>query len=122
MNYFIKPLFTFCFFAICTNAIAQNLKISGKVISAKDNSPIAGATISIKGKSQSIAANTDGSFSLSVPPGQVTLLISSVGFETKELKADANNSNIVITLNEDYTQLSDVIVVGYGTQKKSDLT
>src|SRR3954451_19396633 len=122
MKYFITPLFTYCIFAICTNAIAQNLKISGKIISAKDNSPVAGATISIKGKSQSVAANIDGSFSLNVPPGQVTLLISSVGFEAREFKADAGNNSITITLNEDYSQLSDVIVVGYGTQKKSDFT
>src|SRR3954468_1663212 len=122
MKYCIKPLFTFCIFAICTNAIAQSLKISGKIISAKDNSPVAGATISLKGKSQSVAANINGSFSLNVPPGQVTLLISSVGFEAREFKADAGNNSITITLNEDYSQLSEVVVVGYGTQKKSDLT
>src|SRR3954466_13203016 len=122
MKYFINLLFAFCILAICTNGIAQNRKISGKIISAKDNSPVAAATISVKGKSQSVAANADGSFSLNVPAGQVTLLISSVGFAPKEFKVDAASSNIIITLNEDFSQLSDVVVVGYGTQKKSDLT
>src|SRR4030095_15256118 len=109
MKHFKRLLLTFCILAICTNAMAQNRKISGEIISAKDNSPIAGATISIKGKSQSVAANADGSFSLNVPPGQVTLLISSVGFQPKELKTNAGNENIIITLSEDYTQLSDVV-------------
>src|SRR3954463_10515417 len=103
-----KLLFVFSFVAICTNAMAQNRKISGKIISAKDNAPVAGATISVKGKSQSVAAGTDGSFSLNAPDGEVTLLISSVGFQTKELKAGATNNNITITLNEDFTQLNDV--------------
>src|SRR4051794_13018258 len=48
--------------------------------------------------------------------------MSSVGFEAREFKADAGNNSITITLNEDYSQLSEVVVVGYGTQKKSDLT
>src|SRR4051794_20885768 len=117
-----KLLFVFSFVAICINAMAQNRKISGKIISAKDNSPVAGATISVKGKPQSVAASTDGSFSLNVPVGQVRLVISSVGFAPTELEVNATNNNIVITLNEDFSQLSDVVVVGYGIQKKSDLT
>src|SRR6266496_1750303 len=122
MKRFKKLLFAISILAICINVMAQNRKISGKIISAKDNSPVAGATISIKGKPQSVAALTDGSFSLNAPTGQVTLLISSVGFAPKEFKVDEANSNIIITLNEDFSQLSDVVVVGYGTQKKSDLT
>ncbi|HEY6975877.1 MAG TPA: TonB-dependent receptor [Chitinophagaceae bacterium] len=122
MKPFIYLLFAFCILLISANVTAQNRKISGKIISAKDNSPVTGATISIKGTSQSVAAGTDGSFSLNVPSGEVTFLISSVGFATKELKVGAGSNNITVTLNEDYTQLNDVIVVGYGTQKKSDLT
>src|SRR5690242_17328891 len=113
MKHFVNLSFTFCILIICANSIAQNLKVSGKIISAKDNSPIGGATISIKGKTQSVAANADGSFTLNVPSGEATLLISSVGFETKELKVNTASNNITVTLNEDYTQLSDVVVVGY---------
>ena len=80
MKQFKKLLFTFCILVTCINIMAQNRKISGKIISAKDNTPVAGATISVKGKYQSVAANADGSFSLDVPSGQVTLLISSVGY------------------------------------------
>src|SRR6266542_3063392 len=122
MKQFKKLLFAISILAICINAMAQNRKISGKIISAKDNSPVAGATVSVKGKTQSVAALADGSFSLNVPVGQVTLLISSVGFAPKEFKVDEANSNFIITLNEDFSKLSDVVVVGYGTQKKSDLT
>src|SRR6266487_5302506 len=109
MKQFKKLLFAISILAICINAMAQNRKISGKIISAKDNSPVAGATVSVKGKTQSVAALADGSFSLNIPAGQVTLLISSVGFAPKEFKVDAGNNNITITLNEDYTQLSEVV-------------
>src|SRR6266542_6788280 len=122
MKQFKKLLFAISILAICINAMAQNRKISGKIISAKDNSPVAGATVSVKGKTQSVAALADGSFSLNVPAGQVTLLITSVGFAPKEFKVEGASSNISITLNEDFSKLSDVVVVGYGTQKKSDLT
>jgi hypothetical protein len=77
-----------CLFLIvysCASANAQSRTLTGKVISSKDGNGVPGATISIKQNSKSFSASNDGSFSISVPPGIITLTVSYVGYAIKKL-------------------------------------
>ncbi|WP_028906667.1 SusC/RagA family TonB-linked outer membrane protein [Xylanibacter ruminicola] len=94
-------------------------KITGTVVDA--SGPVIGASVVEKGKSgNGVITDFDGNFSLSVSPG-ATLVISYIGYETQEIKV-GNQSNFSITLKEDNAQLDEVVVVGYGTQKKKLVT
>ena len=96
---------------------AQSITVKGTVKDANGN-PLQGISINVKGKSSGTSTATDGSFSLSADAGSM-LEFSSVGYKTKTEKAA---ENISIILQETASQMADVVVVGYGTQKKSNLT
>ena len=97
---------------------AQQITVKGTV---KDGSgqPLMGASVLVKGTSHGTAADFDGNFELKVDKG-VTLVVSSVGYKSREVAAKAGTMNIV--LQEDTQQLEDVVVIGYGAIKKKDLT
>lgn len=96
----------------------QAKKITGTVTDAIG--PIIGASVVIKGTSNGVATDFDGNFTLQASPGQ-TLVISYIGYLTKEVKVTGQN-NYKITLEEDKKVLDEVVVVGYGTMKKSDIS
>lgn len=104
------------------NIYAQdnNRNITGTV-STSTGAPLEGASITIKGTSQSARTDEKGSFSITVPSGDAILVVSYVGYITREIPAELNSSNN-IRLNENPGELNTVVVVGYGTRKKSDLT
>jgi len=122
MNHFKKLLFISCILLASLSLLAQNKTLKGTIVSTKDDTPVSGATISVKGTSASVAASSDGSFSIPVNSSRVTLVITSVGYTKKELVVDANQNNISIPLEANQGSLGEVVVVGYGTQRKSDLT
>ncbi|HMI62827.1 MAG TPA: carboxypeptidase-like regulatory domain-containing protein, partial [Puia sp.] len=93
-------------------------KITGKVFSKNQGAPLAGATITVKGTNTAVVSNEKGEFSIAAMPGQI-LVVSLVGYAPKELKATGLRS---IFLEEDYNHLQDVVVVGYGKMKKTDLS
>ena len=97
---------------------AQQITVKGTV---KDGSgqPLMGASVLVKGTSHGTAADFDGNFELKVDKG-VTLVVSSVGYKSREVAAKAGTMNIV--LQEDVQQLGDVVVIGYGAVRKKDLT
>lgn len=95
----------------------QAKKITGTVTDAAG--PVIGASVVVKGTSNGVATDFDGNFTLNVNQGQ-TLVVSYIGYVTKEVKIDGR-SNYEITLEEDKKLLDEVVVVGYGTMKKSDL-
>jgi len=109
---------------LCTlsifSAFTQSRKISGIV---KDNKaiPLPGATVSIKGTQNLVSTGNAGEFSINANTGDV-LVISVVGYKTKEQKISGEVSTFNINLSEDYSTLQDVVVVGYGQTKKSDLS
>ncbi|MBN1117183.1 MAG: TonB-dependent receptor [Bacteroidales bacterium] len=104
-----------------TDAYSQaNKTITGIVTSSMDQTPIPGATIVIKGTSKGTVTDLDGKYSIEVPEGGV-LVFSYLGFLTEERIVDAQ-STINVALIEDITKLDEVVVVGYGTMKRSDLT
>ncbi|MCM1078185.1 MAG: TonB-dependent receptor [Bacteroidales bacterium] len=100
-------------------AQAQSLTVQGTVLSATDDEPLIGASVisSVKGSS-GVTTDINGNFTLTVTEGS-ELTVSFVGFETKTVKA---SSEMTIRLSEDSELLNEVVVVGYSTEKKSDLT
>ena len=96
-------------------------KIVGSVLEAKSGQPIIGATIIVQGqRNRGTATDLNGRFELQVSEGEI-LEVSSVGFITLQQKV-SSAKQITIRLNEDYKALNEVLVVGYGTQKKVNLT
>jgi hypothetical protein len=98
--------------------VVANKILSGKIISADDKMPIAGATIVEKGTSNGIISDTDGRFKLQLTNDTNTLVASFIGMEEKEFQPKID-SDITITLKPDELALNEVVVVGYGTQRKS---
>lgn len=104
-----------------THGISQTArKLTGKVMDAKGES-IIGATIKVKGTAQGAITDIDGDFSLSIDGTNATLEISFVGYQTKTLKAVAGVP-LTITLEEDSKLLDEVVIVGYGTQKRMTMS
>jgi TonB-dependent starch-binding outer membrane protein SusC len=102
-----------------TAAFAQR-QVSGKV-TAPDNSPLPGVTVVVKGTTNATSTDTGGNFSISVPNDQSTLIFSFIGFVPQEV-AVGNTATFNMTLREDKKALDEVVVIGYGTVRKSDLT
>jgi TonB-linked SusC/RagA family outer membrane protein len=104
----------------CTVTLAQNKQFTGKVTNSQ-KAPLSGVSVQIKNSSVTTATGEDGSFTISAPGDKAVLIFSSVGFEKKELTATAGVP-VELQLKEEAQGLSDVIVVGYGTQRKTELT
>jgi TonB-dependent starch-binding outer membrane protein SusC len=101
-------------------AMAQLKTITGKIISAT-NTPLSGATVQLKNSKTFTKTVDDGSFSISVPTAlSSVLVITYVGYETKELNI-GTETNIDVTMTEDLKGQNEVVVVGYGSQRKSDI-
>ena len=107
-------LMAICFLAV-TTAMAQ-ITVKGQVLSSSDGEGLIGAAVQEVGTTNGAVTDYNGNFSLKVKEG-ATLKVSYVGYIPQTLKAKAN---MVINLNEDPKALDDVVVIGYGVQKKSD--
>jgi len=112
----ILPLFLL-FFTLAS--YAQNKIITGTV-SDDNGGPVSGASIIVKGTPLGTSSEANGSFQISAPPSAKTLVISSAGYSTKEVPITGNTLHI--TLAKSVENLQDIVVVGYGTQKKTSLT
>lgn len=99
---------------------AQETAIKGTVLSAEDQLPLAGVTVIVKGTTKGTVSNADGEFSINVKKTDV-VVVSSLGFKTTEIPV-ANQSQIIIRLATDLSRLDEVVVTGYQTQRKADLT
>ena len=99
-------------------ANAQNRTIKGKVLS-EVNQPVAGASVQIKGKNIGTTTSTDGTFSLNVPSGAVTLVISYVGYTAVERTVDENTSDVTVSLTQSSSDLSTVVVTALGIQRQA---
>jgi TonB-linked SusC/RagA family outer membrane protein len=102
------------------NAMAQ-LKITGRVTDAKDASPLPSVNIVIKGTTSGTVTNVDGSFTLQVPDAKSILVFSYTGYAPQEVTV-GSQTNIRISLEQKVGNLSEMVVIGYGAVKKSDLT
>lgn len=98
-----------------------DIPITGRVISKDDNTPLPGVTVVVKGTTNGTTTDADGRYKLNVADAKAVLVFSAVGYISQE-SAVGNQSSVDISLGSDQKMLNEVVVVGYGTQKKRDLT
>ena len=119
----MKKLFIFflLYFAILVvEGQAQSRKITGKVVD-ESGVPINGATISVKNSKVVALSNDKGNFSIELPSEATTLMVTFIGMETLEVNV-SKKSTVTVSLRSTTSALADLVVIGYGSVKKSDLT
>lgn len=108
--------------ALASDTRTQNeITVTGKVTSTDDGSPLPGVNVVVKGTSTGTTTDGDGVFSITVPDRESKLIFTFIGYIPQEVTVD-DQTSINIALESDIAQLSEVVVVGYGTQKRSDIT
>ena len=115
----LKSLLLVLLMGVSTVSWAQTT-VTGTVLD-EQNVPLPGANVVVKNTTNGVVTDFDGNFSISVSNTNAVLVISYIGYVGKEIKLDGSSS-YTITLEEDATGLEEVVVIGYGTVKKSDLT
>ncbi|GAB6008129.1 SusC/RagA family TonB-linked outer membrane protein [Dysgonomonas reticulitermitis] len=116
---FRKSITMFLAFILSVGLYAQQLTIKGKIID-ETNEPLIGATVSIVGKTVGVSADVNGEFSIKASKGE-TLQVSYVGYITQTIKVAGQNS-LIIRMEPTSSSLDEVVVIGYGSMKRSDLT
>ena len=111
-------LLAFLWMGVCMLS-AQTKNVSGRILSAENDEPIAGATVLVKGTSIGVVSDAHGHFTLKVPESATELIVSFIGMETQEVGIKAN---LTIRLKSANEKLDEVMVVAYGTAKKSSFT
>ncbi len=113
-----------CFFlalTACLGAMAKDITVSGTVLGRSDGEPLIGASVTVEGSKNGVLTDIDGLFRIIAPEG-AKIIVSYVGYRPADFIASESNNNQTITLDEDTNVLDDVVVIGYGTQKKSVVT
>lgn len=106
-------------FFVALNA-QQKISVGGTIVDADSQEPLIGVTVIEKGTANGVATDFDGNFTIKVAP-KATLQLSYVGYKPLEVKVDGNNKlNIAMTTAS--TSLDELVVIGYGVQRKSDVT
>lgn len=105
----------------CAIGYAQQRKVTGKVLDQADRQPMPGVNVSIKGIPSNVSTNAEGAFTIQVNSDADVLVFSYIGYTRKQLTVGSQTSLIVPMVSEN-KGLDEVVVVGYGTQKKSNLT
>ena len=100
---------------------AQNRTISGKVFDANDE-PLIGVTVAVESATIGAVTDIDGAFTIQVPAGEVVLNVSYIGFASQKVKVAPDQSSVTVHMKEDAVLLNETVVVGYGKQKKVNLT
>ena len=117
----LKLLLLLALFSYAQFALAQNKTVTGKVTDLRDGSPLIGASIQVKGSKIGAISGSDGGFSLSVPDNTKALIISAIGFNPFEVTITGSPIQVALKVSETQN-LDEVIVTGYGTQVKRDVT
>lgn len=116
-----KYILTICFALIGLSVLAQNIDITGQVMSQSDGEPLIGATVRVQGTNQGTATDIDGNFILKNVAKNATLVFNYVGYA--ELTEPVNGRSVInVSMTETTSSLDELVVVGYGVAKKSDLT
>jgi len=113
--------FVFSFLVVSSGLQAQSKEVSGTVTASDDNSAIPGVNILVKGTTNGTTTDIDGKFTLRVNDNSAVLVISSVGYITEEIEV-GTQSVINVVMSPDIKTLSEIVVIGYGTQKREDVT
>lgn len=107
-------------FSLCLSA-QNTATLTGKIISGSDSEPLIGASVKVKGTTNGTISDLDGNYSLSNIPDNATIVFSMIGYVNQEVRLNGR-TKIDVTLAENAAILDEVVVIGYGTVKKSDLT
>lgn len=99
----------------------ENISVSGKVIASDSEEGIPSVSIKIKGTNKGVNSDVNGNYTVIVPNSKAILLFSFVGYLSKEVCV-GSQTKLDVTLLQDLKNLSEVVVIGYGSVKKSDLT
>ncbi|MGG9970679.1 SusC/RagA family TonB-linked outer membrane protein [Ferruginibacter sp. SUN002] len=110
---------TFALLLLSTVALAQNV-VTGKVSDLKDGSPASGVTVTVKGTNVATQTASDGTYTISSPTANPTLVFTSTEFGRQEVKSNGGKANVSLT--KAVQNLGEVVIIGYGTVKKKDLT
>lgn len=100
---------------------SQQVRVTGKVTDMKSGEPLPGVNIVIKGTTTGVSSDMDGAYSIEVQSSKAVLVFSFLGYETKEVPV-GNQVSINIGLSESFQQVEEVVAIGYGVQKKRDVT
>lgn len=101
-------------------AVAQNVKVTGCVVSSSDNEPLIGVTVKVPGSSSGSITDFDGNYTINVDKN-ATLEFTMIGFKSQQVKVEGR-SVINVALQDMAADLDEMVVIGYGSVKKSDLT
>ena len=113
-------IYSILFVVLSLSAMAQN-KVTGTVTDAKDNSPLPGVSVTIKGGQGGAQTDVNGKYTLDVPNTNTTLVFSYVGYTSQEINL-GGKTTLDVKLAAEAKAVSEVVVIGYGTAKRSDLT
>jgi TonB-dependent SusC/RagA subfamily outer membrane receptor len=113
--------FVVSFLVLNSNLSAQSREVSGTITASDDNTTVPGVNIVIKGTTNGTTTDADGKFSLRVDDNSDVLVISSIGYATREITVGAQ-SVIDVVLTPEVESLQEIVVIGYGTQKRKDVT
>lgn len=116
-----KALFSILLLLLSCYTYGQNTPVSGAVISADDGLPLPGVNVVVKGTTNGTVTGFDGNYSLNIQENNPTLVFSYIGFTKQEIPVNGQ-SEINVTMSEDATALSEVVLVGYGTQIRREVT
>ncbi|MFP4605170.1 MAG: SusC/RagA family TonB-linked outer membrane protein [Bacteroidales bacterium] len=117
----LRLLFSFLSLLIFGYSAMAQITVSGTVVSEEDEEPLPGVSVIEKGTDNGTTTDSEGSYQIEVPDEEAVLEFSFVGMQTKEVKVE-DQKTIDVALGEDVEEIDEVVVTGYGTQKRSDLT
>lgn len=116
-----KILFLILALATCLGAMAKDISVRGTVLGRSDGEPLIGASVTVEGSNTGVSTDLDGNFNIVAPEG-AKIQVSYIGYRPATFVVSEANANVTVTLDEDTNVLDDVVVIGYGTQKKSVVT
>jgi hypothetical protein len=102
-------------------SMAQQRTVSGRIAKENTNEAVPGVTVTVKGTNTSTATNNQGNYTINVSGNNAVLVFTSVGYKRKEV-AVGSNTSLDVSLEEETSTLNDVVVVGYQTVRRRDLT
>ncbi|WNJ19658.1 TonB-dependent receptor [Pontibacter sp. G13] len=115
------PKFLLLFWLMLGGGLYAQQTVTGRISASRDGAPLSGATVQVKGTTSGVFTDENGLYEITVPGPDAVLIISYVGFERTEVQVNGR-TNIDLSLNVTESTLDEVVVVGYGTVKKSDAT
>ena len=117
-----KSFFVFLLVILVSVQIfAQQRAVSGTILNQQDNEPLQGVSVNVKGTARTVITNAQGSFTIEVPSNNAVLTFSYVGFTPQEIKV-GRSSSLSVMMSTGASKMDEVVVIGYGTVKRRDLT